>query len=587
VRYLLAFLVGLSWSQSLSEAETALERENYERVIALTSQILSAKPKELYAYYLQGMAYLGKAQHLEEDDPARQSLIQKAQDAFQMAQAKNPKYPYVYLGLAEIERLRKNPDKARENLAKAEEYGAAEVKVLIEAARIHTALGGKASIDKATFLLSKAKSKDPQNAAIRRALGDLWSSQGVLELAIQNYQEAVQIEPQNPENYFRLGLAYAKAKALRDAGDALKKALELDHYQEAVQIEPQNPENYFRLGLAYAKAKALRDAGEALKKALELDPGYAPAYRELGEVYFAAQKYQQAKEYYQKYVTLRPELPARVRYATFLYLSKDYKAAIQEIEAVHKDTFSITLQRLLGYSLFEDQQYEAAIKALDLYFQKQKPEKVIAKDYLYYAKALDKAGRDADAVTYYQKAIEKDPSLAAEVYPEMANALNSLGRYKEAANALQKAIEKNPSLQNYFALGKIYYKLGQTEKDTTYFHKAIQAFSYVVEKKPDLVPAYTELGRCAANLDPESTEGRAKPYYEKVIELASQDPNRYKNDLIEAYAYLGYYYYLQAENSKSKEAYQKSYEAYKKLRELDPQNAQAAQALPYLETRVR
>jgi len=544
VRYLLAFLVGLSWSQSLSEAETALERENYDRVIALTSQILSAKPKELYAYYLQGMAYLGKAQQSEEDDPARLSLIQKAQDAFQMAQAKNPKYPYVYLGLAEIERLRKNSDKARENLAKAEEYGAADVKVLIEAARIHTALGGKASTDKATFLLSKAKSKDPQNAAIRRALGDLWSSQGVIELAIQNYQEAVQIEPQNPENYFRLGLAYAKAKALRDAGDALKKAL-------------------------------------------ELDPGYAPAYRELGEVYFAAQKYQQAKEYYQKYVILRPELPARVRYATFLYLSKDYKAAIQEIEAVHKDTFSLTLQRLLGYSLFEDQQYESAIKALDLYFQRQKPEKVIAKDYLYYAKALDKAGRDADAVTYYQKAIEKDPSLAAEVYPEMANALNSLGRYKEAADALQKAIEKNPSLQNHFALGKIYYKLGQTEKDTTYFHKAIQAFSYVVEKKPDLVPAYTELGRCAANLDPESTEGRAKPYYEKVIELASQDPNRYKNDLIEAYAYLGYYYYLQAENNKSKEAYQKSYEAYKKLQDLDPQNAQAAQALPYLETRIK
>ncbi len=544
MRYLLALLVGLGWSQSLSEAEIALERENYDRVITLTNQILSAKPKELYAYYLQGMAYLGKAQQSEDDDLARQSLIQRAQEAFQTALAKNNKYPYAYIGLAEVERLRKNPDKAREYLSKAEEYGASETKVLIDAARIHTLLGGKASLDKATLLLSKAKNKDPQNAAIRRALGDLWNVQGILELALQNYQEAA-------------------------------------------QLEPQNPENHFRLGLAYFKAKSLKDASEAFKKVIELDPGYAPAYRELGEVFFNAQKYQQAKEYYQKYITLRPELPARVRYATFLYLSKDYKAAIQEIEAVHKDTFSLTLQRLLGYSLFEDQQYEAAIKALDLYFQKQKPDKVIAKDYLYYAKALDKAGRDADAITYYQKAIEKDPTLAAEVYPEMANAYNSLGRYKDAEQALLKAIEKNPSLQNYYALGKIYYKLGQTEKDTTYFHKAIQSFSYVIEKKPDLVPAYTELGRCAANLDPESTQGRAKPYYEKVIELASSDPNRYKNDLIEAYAYMGYYYYLQAETNKSKEDYQKSHQAYKKLQELDPQNTQAAQALPYLETRIR
>lgn len=544
MRYLLALLVGLGWSQSLSEAEIALERENYDRVLTLTNQILSAKPKELYAYYLQGMAYLGKAQQSEDDELARQSLIQRAQEAFQTALAKNSKYPYAYIGLAEIERLRKNPDKAREHLSKAEEYGASETKVLIEAARIHTLLGGKSGIDKATFLLSKAKNKDPQNAAIRRALGDLWNAQGILELALQNYQEAA-------------------------------------------QLEPQNPENHFRLGLAYVKAKSLKDAVEAFKKVIELDPGYAPAYRELGEAFFNAQKYQQAKEYYQKYITIRPELPARVRYATFLYLSKDYKATIQEIEAVHKDTFSLTLQRLLGYSLFEDQQYEAAIKALDLYFQKQKSEKVISKDYLYYAKALDKAGRDADAITYYQKAIEKDPTLAAEVYPEMANAYNSLGRYKDAEQALLKAIEKNPSLQNYYALGKIYYKLGQTEKDTTYFHKAIQCFSYVVEKKPDLVPAYTELGRCAANLDPESTQGRAKPYYEKVIELASNDPNRYKNDLVEAYAYMGYYYYLQAESNKSREDYQKSYQAYKKLQDLDPQNAQAAQALPYLETRIR
>ncbi len=544
MRHLLALLMGLGWAQSLSEAETALERENYDRVLSLTSQILSAKPKELYAYYLQGMAYIGKAQQSDEDDPSRQSLIQRAQDAFQIAQSRNAKYPYAYIGLAEVERLRKNPDKARENLAKAEEYGSSEIKVLIEAARIHTLLGGKASTEKATYLLTKAKGKDPQNAAIRRALGDLWNSQGILELALQNYQEAVQIEPQNPENHYRLGLAYARAKSLREASDAFRKVI-------------------------------------------ELDPSYAPAYRELGEVFFNAQKYQQAKEYYQKYVTIRPELPARVRYATFLYLSKDYKAAIQEIEAVQKDTFSLTLQRLLGYSLFEDQQYEAAVKALDLYFQKQKLEKVIAKDYFYYAKALDKAGRDADAVTYYEKAIEKDPNLAAELYPEMANALNSLGRYKDAANALQKAIEKNPSLQNHYALGKIYYKIGQTDKDTTYFHKAIQTFSYVVEKKPDLVPAYTELGRCAANLDPESIQGRAKPYYEKVIELANSEPNRYKSDLTEAYAYLGYYYYLQAENTKSKEDYQKSYEAYKKLRELDPQNAQASQALPYLETRIR
>lgn len=81
-------------------------------------------------------------------------------------------------------------------------------------------------------------------------------------------------------------------------------------------------------------------------------------------------------------------------------------------------------------------------------------------------------------------------------------------------------------------------------------------------------------------LDPESTEGQAKPYYEKVIQLGSTDPTKYRSDLIEAYSYLGYYHY-------TKEEYQKSYDAYTKLKELDPQNPQAAQALPYLENMLK
>ncbi|MCX7606077.1 MAG: tetratricopeptide repeat protein [Bacteroidia bacterium] len=523
----------LLYAQSLSEAEQALTRENYDRALLLTQQILSAKPKELYAYYLQGQAYLGQFRQTDEEEGRRSLLLRQAREAFSAALGKNPKYPFAHIGLAEVEILEKNTEAAKGALSKAEEYGASDVKALVEAARVYALLGGKLGIDKATLLLSKAKTKDPTNPSILRGLGDLWYQQGVLELAI-------------------------------------------DNYQQATTAEPNNPENSYKLGLAYMKAKSYREAGESFRKAIEIDASFAPAYRELGEIYYLVQKYPQAKENYQKYVMLKPELPARVRYATFLYLSKDYKAAIQEIRTVLKDTFSLTLQRLLGYSLIEDGQYEEGLKQLALYFERQNPDKVIAKDYSFYAKALDKSGKDSLAVLFYKKAIDKDPSLATELYPEMANALNSLGRYRESAEALEKAIEKNPSLNLYYSLGRIYYKLGQSERDTTYYHKAIRAFSHVQEKKPDLVPVYTELGRCAAMLDPESTQGRAKPHYEKVIELASSDPVKYKSDLIEAYSYLGYYYY-------TKEEFPKSYDAYLKLKELDPQNAQAAQALPYLE----
>ncbi|MCS7188809.1 MAG: tetratricopeptide repeat protein [Bacteroidia bacterium] len=525
------------WAQSLSEAEQALSREDYARALTITQQILSAKPKELYAYYLQGQALLGQYRQADEEDTRRPFLLKQAREAFSAALAKNPKYALAHVGIAEVDVMEKNTEAAKSALAKAEEYGASEVKVLIEAARVYTLLGGKLGRDKAINFLSKAKIKDSTNAAILRGLGDLWLQEGVVELAI-------------------------------------------DNYQKATLVEPKNPENFYKLGIAYKKAKSYREAGEAFKKAIDNDASFAPAYRELGEIYYIVQKYPQAKENYQKYVLLRPELSARARYATFLYLSKDYKTAIQEIRTVLKDTFSLILQRLLGYSLIEDGQYEEGLREMDTYFQKQRPEKVIGKDYMLYGKGLDKTNRDSLAIIYYRNAIQKDSSLGQEIYPDLAGALNALGRYKEAAEVWEKAIAKNPSLTYHYSLGRVYYKLGQTEKDTSYYYKAIQAFRYIQEKKPDLVSVYTELGRCYAMLDPESTEGRAKPYYEKVVELGSGDPSKYKSDLIEAHSYLGYYYY-------NKQDYQKSYENYSKLKELDPQNPQAAQALPYLESMLK
>lgn len=59
--------------------------------------------------------------------------------------------------------------------------------------------------------------------------------------------------------------------------------------------------------------------------------------------------------------------------------------------------------------------------------------------------------------------------------------------------------------------------------------------------------------RTNSAMDPETTEGLAKPYYEKVAEmlLAKNEP-RYNSALIECYSYLGYYYLLKSDYPVSK-----------------------------------
>lgn len=72
--------------------------------------------------------------------------------------------------------------------------------------------------------------------------------------------------------------------------------------------------------------------------------------------------------------------------------------------------------------------------------------------------------------------------------------------------------------------------------------------------------------------DPESTEGRAKPYYETALSLLEKKADASPSLLIECESYLGYYYFLQKD-------YAQSQVYWKKILELDPENATARQAL--------
>jgi len=106
------------------------------------------------------------------------------------------------------------------------------------------------------------------------------------------------------------------------------------------------------------------------------------------------------------------------------------------------------------------------------------------------------------------------------------------------------------------------------------------ALSAVLRKSPDFEPAYTWKARIYSNLDPDSKEGLAKPYYEKLIEKASADSTKYMKDLLEAYNYLGYYYLI----SKN---YCESLNYWDKILLIDPTNENASSAMKDLKPRCK
>jgi tetratricopeptide (TPR) repeat protein len=89
---------------------------------------------------------------------------------------------------------------------------------------------------------------------------------------------------------------------------------------------------------------------------------------------------------------------------------------------------------------------------------------------------------------------------------------------------------------------------------------------------PDFEPAYLFRARVYSNLDPDTKEGLAKPFYEKLVEKASADSVKYSKDILEAYNYLGYYYLVNKQ-------YCESLAYWDKIVAIDPTNQNAKDAL--------
>ena len=102
--------------------------------------------------------------------------------------------------------------------------------------------------------------------------------------------------------------------------------------------------------------------------------------------------------------------------------------------------------------------------------------------------------------------------------------------------------------------------------------KADEIFAQVAQRVPTNYLGNFWRARVNSLLDPETSQGLAKPYYEAALALLSQQPQASQSLMIECESYLGYYYFLQKD-------YEQSKEHWRNILKLDPEHAAAKQAL--------
>ncbi|WP_165870310.1 tetratricopeptide repeat protein [Albibacterium bauzanense] len=554
----LSFVVSGAFAQSLKDAKVAINQEQYEKAKVILKNLVQTDAKEGDNYF-----YLGEV-YLITDYP------DSAKTVFAQGDAADTKNTINKVGLGTIELLNGNASGAQtlfdEATAKLKKKDYEELLAVGKA----YLKGANPDYNKALEYLLKAKATDQKDAEIDLAIGNA---------------------------YFGMGNNSNAYTAYRDA-------ISLDNTLLNAKIQ---------LAVISKEAYAFPEASADLQAIVAENPNFAPTYRELAETYYLWSrrvttveeydaKLKEALSYYKKYMDLTDySLDSRMRYADFLILAKDYETLeVQANEMAKIDQANPRILRYLGYSAYENGNYQESKKAITDFMAKVEPERLIARDYLFLGLADIRLASDTvnktvdttllnDAVANMQKAVKADSSIAEDLN-EIGMEFFQARQYGPAARIFEIATlnpESKNYLYDYFYMGyALYFDYATRVNDEvkpskTLLEKADVAFGKVTELAPTTDAAYLFRARANRLLDDEANpKGLFVPYYQEFIDVVKGKGDaaitQNKVALVEAYNVNGAYYSLSGD-------YEKAREQFRGALEIDPSSEYAKQALTNLE----
>src|SRR5271157_1952519 len=144
--------------------------------------------------------------------------------------------------------------------------------------------------------LKVAPEKDPNIHLFWARMGEAYDLAGRNDEAINAYQQAITLKPDNASYYNNLGNVLAKTGKIDEARAAYSKSAELD---------PPNAGFAWRnFGISLYQSNRMQEGVEPLKKAVEIDPKNAQAWYLLGACLVASADYKQVGDKVE--VTLKP-----------------------------------------------------------------------------------------------------------------------------------------------------------------------------------------------------------------------------------------------------------------------------------------
>ncbi|MFC2083719.1 protein kinase [Bacteroidota bacterium] len=216
-------------------------------------------------------------------------------------------------------------------------------------------------LDSAVTKSQKALSIDPNCAEAYKALGLVYLFKGWLNKSLQASQRAVELNPNYHPAVGNIGWAYFW---LGDYFEALKWA------KEGLRLDPTGPISYVEVGSVYLGLTDDTRAEFYCNKAMEFQQNFTFAYRDLVFMYISQDKYDRAIFHGQKAVSTEPDNAGAYKWAGDAQLySGNYKQAKEYYEkslsistTVVGTIRSISLNTNLAFTYLKTEQEEQAQK---------------------------------------------------------------------------------------------------------------------------------------------------------------------------------------------------------------------------------
>ena len=408
-------LVGSVNVEDLSGDLAMLQNEAVSRLAHLmtlnvTAEMLhdtgGAVEPAAYEDYLTALGYMQRYD--------RAGNLDKAIDVLNASLKTDPRFALGYAQLGEAYRLKyqldRDPhliDEAQANLEQAERIDNHIPAVYVSLGRIHDASGKR---DLALQEFQHALGLDPKNAWAQRGLARVYQHSGRNADAEAAFKKAIALQPNEWEGYNLLGDFYDQQGRYPEAIAEIKRAIELT---------PDNAEAYLNLGATYlddGSTRALSLGEEALKKSIQLDPSY-PAYANLGGIYALQRRHAESVAVTEKALQLNGK-----NYMVWNNLSTEY-------EWLHDEARVETAEKQIIPLLEQTLQLE--------------PQDAVAQSLLAMMQA--KKGKSQQAMDRIQTALALEPENSM-VLQNAADVYEMEGDRKRALSYLEQALQKGLDL---------------------------------------------------------------------------------------------------------------------------------------------